>query len=59
MSRKYIFTWTAIALSAILFSVLQTSWASNNEFAVDACGALSQEAENGQFFGEMQIGNDI
>ncbi|MFK7803245.1 MAG: hypothetical protein AB8G95_16545 [Anaerolineae bacterium] len=58
MSRKYILTWTAIAFSAILFSVLQTTWASSGDSAVNVCGGLSQEAENGQFFGEMQIGND-
>ena len=60
MSKKQITTWSLIAMCIVLFSISQISWASNSLSATytEGCGPLSQEAEDGQLFGEMVIGED-
>ena len=59
MSKKYVLTWIAIAFSVVLFTIIQTSWASSQATALqnESCGGLAQEAEQGQLFGDMKIGN--
>ena len=60
MSKKYIISWSLIATALVLFSIFQMTQASRiNLFNQNSgCGPLSQEAEQGQLLGQMQIGQD-
>ncbi|MFK7801061.1 MAG: hypothetical protein AB8G95_05475 [Anaerolineae bacterium] len=60
MSKKYILAWSFIAMGAILLSIFQMTQASgvNSVTQNNDCGPLSQEAEQGQLSGAMQIGQD-